>query len=69
MSRNIPEELRLHLRRGESLKSRVELVKCYHNAFIIQGAAVWTPTILKVNDKDVVGVGRHGRWQQFGRIF
>jgi len=37
--------------------------------WIVQGAAVWTPTILKVNDKGVVGVGRHGRWQQFGRIF
>jgi len=35
----------------------------------LQGAAVWTPTFLKVNDKGVVGVGRHGRWQQFGRIF
>ena len=36
---------------------------------LIQSAALWTPTFLKVNDKGVVGVGRHGRWQQFGRIF
>jgi len=35
----------------------------------IQGAAVCTPTFLKVNDKGVVGVGWNERWQQFGRIF
>ena len=37
-------------------------------AIIIQDAAEWTPTFLKVTGKGVVGVGRRGRWQQFGRI-
>jgi len=40
----------------------------FHICSLVQGAAVWTPTFLKVNDKGVVRVGRHGRWQQFGRI-
>jgi len=34
----------------------------------VQGAAEWTPTFLKVTGKGVVGVGRRGRWQRFGRI-
>jgi hypothetical protein len=34
----------------------------------VQGAAEWTPTFLKVTGKEVVGVGRRGKWQQFGRI-
>ena len=36
---------------------------------VIQGAAEWTPTFLKVTGKGTIGVGRRGRWQQFGRIF
>ena len=33
----------------------------------VQGAAEWTRTFLKVTGKGVVGVGRRGKWQQFGR--
>jgi hypothetical protein len=35
---------------------------------LIQSAAEWAPTCFKVTGKGVVGVGRRGRWQQFGRI-
>jgi hypothetical protein len=34
---------------------------------VVQGAAEWTPTFFKVLGKGVVGVGRRGRWQRFGR--
>ena len=35
------------------------------NYSYILGAAEWTPTFLEVTGKGLVGVGRHGRWQQF----
>jgi len=35
---------------------------------VVLGVAEWTPTFLKVTGKVVVGVGRRGRWQRFGRI-
>jgi hypothetical protein len=35
---------------------------------VVQGAAEWTPTFIKVAVKGVVWVGRRGRWQQFGQI-
>jgi len=47
-------------------KINEELITNYMNN--IQGAAEWTPTFLKVTGKGVVGVGRRGRWQRFGRI-
>jgi len=46
-----------------ALRNIMRQVLIYHFLFnwYVQGAAVWTPTFLKVNDKGVVGVGRHGR--------
>ena len=39
-----------------------------HLPSVLQGAAEWTPTFLKVTGKGMVGVGRRGRCQQFGRV-
>jgi hypothetical protein len=35
---------------------------------ILQVAAEWTPTFLKVTGKGVVGLGWRGMWLQFGQI-
>jgi len=41
---------------------------CLYYIYFIQGMAEWTRKFLKVTGKGVVGVGRRGRWQRFGRI-
>jgi hypothetical protein len=49
-----------------SCRGRLNTV--FTKIIIIQGAAEWTPTFLKVTGKGVTGIAQRGTWQQFGRI-